>query len=47
MTAPSKLQMLPRALIGHIVRFLAPPGMDTNIIPLVRSVNKGQQDPKA
>ena len=45
--APSRLEMLPRALIGNIVGFLAPPGMDTDIIPLVRSVNKGQPDPKA
>lgn len=45
--ATSRLQMLPRGLIGSIVRSLAPLGMDTNIIPLVKSLNKGQPNPKA
>lgn len=43
----SRLQMLSRDLIGNIVRFLAPFGMETNIIPLVKSLNKGQPNPKA
>lgn len=45
--ATSRLQTLSQDLIGHIVRFLAPHGMDTNIIPLVKSLNKGEPNPKA